>query len=369
MGMDETRRWRAAMDRAVRLAVRGHGRVEPNPMVGCVVLDAAGACVGWGWHRRLGGPHAEVEALRRAGPRARGGTVIVTLEPCAHHGRTPPCTDAIGSSGASSVVFGSFDPHHEAAGGAARLAEAGLRTVHLPTEATEALNAPFIHRVTTGLPWVCAKWAQTIDGAIATRSGSSRWISSERLRRAVHRERGRTDAIMTGLGTVLADDPLLTPRGVSIRRMPLRVVLDPELEIPLTAALVRSASPGSPVLVAARATAIRSRIERAEALRAAGVRLVELAEGSSELRSLLIALLIEHGVSRVLVEAGGGLVGALSREGLLNECWVIIAPRLAADPMARRPLRGCEPKEVSEMMTRRLLGVWRRGDEMLLCYR
>jgi len=357
------------MDLAVRLAVRGHGRVEPNPMVGCVVLDAADERIGWGWHRRVGGPHAEVEALARAGARARGGTVVVTLEPCNHHGRTPPCTEAILAAGAARVVFATADPHALAGGGASRLREAGVEVVRMPTPAAEALNAPFVHCTTTGLPWISAKWAQTIDGAVATRFGSSRWISSARLRLAVHRERGRVDAIMTGLGTVLADDPLLTPRSVSIRRMPKRVVIDPGLETPLRSALVASVSPQSPVLIAASPEAQAARSDHGRALRAAGITMLDLADDATGLRTLLRGLAKEHGITRVLVEAGGGLVGRLARDGLLHECWVVVAPWLAGDALALRPMRGLEPREVSDMLPRTLAGAWRRGNETLLCYR
>jgi len=355
-----------AMSTAVRLAARGHGHVEPNPMVGCVVLDGAGAIAGWGFHRRIGGDHAEVEALRRAGDRARGGTLVVTLEPCSHHGRTPPCTDAIERAGVSRVVFATADPHPDAAGGAARLRERGIAAERRCHSAAEQLNSPFIHRVTTGLPWVSAKWAQTIDGAVAARSGASRWISSDRLRRMVHRERARVDAVITGIGTAIADDPQLTPRGVTLRRVPLRVVVDPELDLSPDSALVRSASPHSPLLIAAPRDALTGAASRVAALERDGVRCFGH-DGS--LRSMLSHLSREHGVARVLVESGGGLLGALAREGLVNECWVIVAPLIAGDAQAPRPVRGFEPADPQAMMRRTLIQAWRRGDEMVLLYR
>lgn len=358
-----------AMERAVRLAVRGRGRVEPNPMVGCVVLDANGAEAGWGWHRRIGGDHAEVEALRRAGARAKGGTAVVTLEPCAHHGRTPPCTTALIAAGVARVVYASADPNPLAAGGAELLRRHGIETLHRPCRAADELNAPFLLHASSHRPWVSVKWAQSIDGAIACRNGASRWISSERMRRAVHRERGRVDAILSGIGTVLSDDPRLTARHGTIRRPALRVVVDPSLSMPLESNLVRSAAQGPAVLVAASRAAASAAPDTVERLRSRGVRVLTLGEGDDALDGLLRTLAADHAVSRVLVESGGGLVGSLLRRGLVDECWVVVAPRLCGDASAIRPVRGLEPESVDAMASRRLVGSWRRGDEMLLCYR
>jgi len=360
----------SAMDLAVRLAVRGHGRVEPNPMVGCVVLARDQTLAGWGLHRRIGGDHAEVEALRRAGEAARGGTLVVTLEPCAHHGRTPPCVDAIERAGIARVVYATADPNAVAAGGAARLRERGIAVVRVDHAGADALNAPFVKRVTTGLPWVCAKWAQTIDGAIAASSGASRWISSERLRRMVHRERGRVDAILTGIGTVKADDPMLTPRHGTVRRMPMRVVVDPEGALDSRSALVRSASAEAPVIDAVLAGARVAKQTGDEGGRRTHDRpgvVVMPYDGS--LRSLLAALAASQGASRVMVEAGGGLLGQLEREALVDEWWVVMAPMLAGDARAPRAIRGFEPSDPSAMMRRSLVGLWRRGDEVVLLYR
>ena len=228
---------------AVRLALRGHGLVEPNPMVGCVVLDASGRIAGLGHHRRVGGPHAEIEALAAAGERARGGSLLVTLEPCNHQGRTGPCTEAILDSGIARMVYGEPDPNPVAGGGARRLADAGLEVVKRDDlEEVRRLNRPFMHRIRTGRPWVVAKWAQTLDGKITGGAGDGRWISSGLSRRLVHRERGCCDAILTGIGTVLVDDPLLNVRDVPSRRTPLRVVVDARLQIPLSSKLVATRS-------------------------------------------------------------------------------------------------------------------------------
>src|SRR5688500_6693810 len=202
------------MRQALALATRGRGAVEPNPMVGAVVLSADGRLVGEGYHERFGGPHAEVIALATAGEGSRGGTLYVTLEPCCHHGKTPPCTDAVLRSGVRRVVAAMADPFPKVAGGGLRvLRDAGLE-VHVGPCGAEAgrLNAPYLKLVRTGRPWVHLKWAMTLDGRIATRTGDSKWISSEASRAKVHDLRGRVDAVVVGRGTVIADDPLLTAR-------------------------------------------------------------------------------------------------------------------------------------------------------------
>jgi len=214
------------MRRALALAERGRGRVEPNPLVGCVIVKM-GRVVGEGFHRRFGGPHAEVIALNRAGRAARGATAYVTLEPCCHHGKTGPCTDALIRAGVKRVVTACRDPFKKVAGkGIAQLHRAGITVeVGLLRVEAQSLNAPFFKRVTTGLPWVIAKWAMTLDGAISSgKKGPSRWISGPQSRRMVHELRARVDAILIGIGTALADDPLLTARGVKVRRVARRVV-------------------------------------------------------------------------------------------------------------------------------------------------
>jgi diaminohydroxyphosphoribosylaminopyrimidine deaminase/5-amino-6-(5-phosphoribosylamino)uracil reductase len=357
--------WLPWMRAAARLAVRGHGLVEPNPMVGCVVLDARGALAGWGLHRRLGGPHAEVEALRRAGTKARGGTAVVTLEPCAHVGRTPPCVDALRHAGVARVVHGGADPNPQAAGGGERLRGDGVEVIELACRETAELNAPFFKRVRTGLPWVIAKWAQTIDGCVATRSHDSKWISGERSRRMVHRERGRVDAILTGIGTVMHDDPQLTARGVRRRRDAIRVVIDPRLELPLTAALARTARTHRTVV----ATLPSSFAERSEHRRALGDLGVGCMKQHSDLRGLLASLRKEYGVHTVLVEAGGGLTGALLKESLIDEAWVFVGPRVVGDAAAMHPARGLSPLSLRDAVSARLLSARRRDGDALLHYR
>src|SRR5215210_4216404 len=213
------------MTRALELAGRGRGWVEPNPLVGAVVVRDA-AVVGEGWHEKFGQAHAEVNALRQAGELARGATLYVTLEPCCHFGKTPPCTEAVIGAGVRRVVSAMLDPFPQVAGqGASRLREAGIVVeVGVGDAAARQLNAPYLKRLRTGRPWVHAKWAMTLDGKIATRTGQSKWITGEAARARVHELRGRMDAIIVGKGTLLADDPLLTARPPGPRAA-TRVVL------------------------------------------------------------------------------------------------------------------------------------------------
>ena len=328
----------AAMRRALEIARRGEGRVEPNPMVGAVVLGADGGVVAEGWHDRFGGPHAEAVALAAAGDRARGATLVVTLEPCCHHGKTPPCTAAIVAAGIARVVVASGDPFPAVAGGgiaALRAAGIDMATGLLAAEALR-LTAPYRKLVTTGTPWVIAKWAATRDGRVALPAGGDRWISSPESRGIVHALRARVDAIAVGSGTVLADDPLLTARPPGPRPL-LRIVLDGRGRLPLSCRLVRTARE-SPVLVAVGAEAPAARIT---ALEAAGCE-VWRAAGSSP-ADRLRALLAELGrrrLTNLLVEGGPRVFRTLFDAGLADETWAFVAPREAGgppDPQATMP--------------------------------
>jgi diaminohydroxyphosphoribosylaminopyrimidine deaminase/5-amino-6-(5-phosphoribosylamino)uracil reductase len=354
------------LDRAARLAVRGHGGAEPNPLVGCIVIDAGGDVAGSGYHRQAGGPHAEVVALQAAGPRAAGGTLYVTLEPCSHHGRTPPCTDAIVAAGIDTIVYGATDPHPEASGGADVLDAAGLDVRYTEATSCTGLLAPFAWRLRTGLPWVTAKWAQTIDGRIATRTGHSQWISGDRSRRLVHRERGRVDAIMTGIGTVKADNPMLTARDVTIRRTAARVIVDPRAELAIDSALVRTASE-TPVIALCLPTAPSPRIET---LREHGVHVHIGSETTDRLNLAehLKHLSSEHGIATMLVEAGPGLLSSLLEDNLLNELAVFIAPMLMSDDQATPPLRGNAPPTISDTHRLTLIAHHRRGEDVVMRY-
>jgi diaminohydroxyphosphoribosylaminopyrimidine deaminase/5-amino-6-(5-phosphoribosylamino)uracil reductase len=325
------------MRRALELAEHGRGWVEPNPLVGAVVVQA-GRVVGEGWHRRYGEAHAEVNALDAAGPAARGATLYVTLEPCCHHGKTPPCTDAVLRAGIGRVVAALADPFPQVAGrGAALLRASGLTVeVGLGEAEVRRQNAPYLKLLATGRPYVHAKWAMTLDGKLATRTGDSKWISNESSRRRVHALRGRMDAIVAGIGTVLADDPLLTARPPG-PRTPLRVVLDSRGRLPLTSRLVRTVNE-APVLVV---TAGPLAPGREEELWAAGCQVLAVpAEGG---RLALGPLLDELGRRRqtnVLVEGGSEVHGSFLDAGAVDEVHVFIAPRLAGGTAARTSLGG-----------------------------
>jgi len=308
------------MRRALDLAWRGWGRVHPNPLVGAVVLDAGGSVAGEGWHAEFGGPHAERLALDAAGTRARGGTLVVTLEPCAHQGKQPPCTAGIIAAGVSRVVFAHEDPNPEAAGGAELLRAAGI-TVEAGFARAEAAaqNAAFLGGWRwPERPWVALKLATSLDGRIADRFGRSRWISGEPARDFVHWLRAGMDAIAVGGATARADDPSLTVRGtVAPRVAPLRVVFDQAGNLPTTLEVLRSARELPTCVVAGPLLGS----ERADALEAAGVRLIRAAS----LHDGMVALR-KAGVRSVVVEGGGQLAGALLREGLVDRFYWIQSP-------------------------------------------
>ncbi|MEC9008268.1 MAG: bifunctional diaminohydroxyphosphoribosylaminopyrimidine deaminase/5-amino-6-(5-phosphoribosylamino)uracil reductase RibD, partial [Planctomycetota bacterium] len=315
------------MRRAVELAAPGGGRVEPNPAVGAVVVDDQLRVLGEGWHGAFGGPHAEVEALQAAGELARGATLVVTLEPCRHHGQTPPCTDAVLASGIRRVVVGIEDPSPHAGGsGLSVLRDAGVEIeVGAEAELVRRLNSPFLHLLETGRPWVHAKWAMTLDGRIATAGGHSQWISSEESRGLVHELRGRVDAVVVGIGTAAVDDPLLTARPPGPRRA-TRVVLDTNASLKLDSQLVRTAH-DTPVLVACSETVDEA---RAGALAAAGVDIVKVPLTESG-RIDFRLLMDEFGTRRwtnVLVEGGSEVLGTLADGGWIDEAHVFLAPKL-----------------------------------------
>ena len=326
------------MERALELARRGEGFVEPNPQVGAVVLAADGRVVGEGWHELHGGPHAEVMALEAAGEAALGGTLVVTLEPCCHHGKTPPCTAAVIAAGIRRVVIGAGDPFPAVdGGGIASLRAAGLEVESgVLEEAATRLTAPFRRLVSSGRPWVIAKWAMSLDGRVATAAGESRWISSEQSRAIVHELRGRMDGILCGIGTVLADDPLLTARPAGPRQ-PLRIVLDTSARLPIESRLVRSARE-IPVLVA---TGPKAPADRLRALAAAGCEVWQAA--AADPRDRLHELLAELGSRRltnVLVEGGPTVLGSLADASLVDEVWAFVAPTIIGGAASPSPVAG-----------------------------
>lgn len=319
---------RQMMARAVREARKG--RPSPNPHVGAVIAEGD-RIVAVGHHARAGLDHAEVAALRVAGERARGATLYCTLEPCNHFGRTPPCTDAIVEAGVRRVVIGAPDPAPHVPGAIAKLVSAGLSVVAgVREDECRALIADFARHITRGLPYVVLKAAITLDGRIAARTGDSRWITGERARREAHRMRDRADAVLVGVGTVLADDPSLTVRHVR-GRDPLRVVLDTRLRTPPSAAMLRSGSAARTLIVHGPAAGDEAR----RALEQAGAELLEvpLAGERLDLEAALRALAARD-VVRVLAEGGAKVHGALLASGLAQRAAVFVAPRLLADPAA-----------------------------------
>lgn len=326
------------MRRALELAERGRGQVEPNPLVGAVLVRD-GKIVGEGWHQKFGGPHAEINALNAAGATARGAGLYVTLEPCCHHGKTPPCTDALIQAGVARVVAALVDPFPQVSGGGAALLRGAGISVELGLCQADARrqNAPYLKLVTLGRPYVHAKWAMSLDGKIATRSGDSKWISNETSRHKVHELRGRVDAILIGIGTALTDDPLLTARPPG-PRVASRVILDSKARLPLNSQLVRTAAATPTILVVSAAAPA----DRVSALRQAGCEiLVPPAEHEGAPR--LHALLDELGKRRwtnLLVEGGSDVLGRFLDARAIDEVHAFISPKLIGGSEGKTPVAG-----------------------------
>jgi diaminohydroxyphosphoribosylaminopyrimidine deaminase/5-amino-6-(5-phosphoribosylamino)uracil reductase len=312
------------MREAIRLARKGLGRTSPNPPVGAVVVSR-GRVVGRGFHRRAGALHGEAEALRAAGARARGATLYVTLEPCNHHGRTPPCTDAVLAAGVKRVVVGARDPNpHVKGGGITRLRARGVRVdVGVEEERCQDVIRAFTTYARTGLPFVTLKLAASLDGRIATVTGASRWITSEPARRLVHQLRNEYDAVMVGAGTVRADDPALTCR-LRGGRDPLRIIVAGRLRLPLDAHILNGrAAAGTIVATATR----RPSVERALRTRGVTVLVQPAKSGVVSLRTLLAAL-GRRGIASVLIEGGATLAAAALRARVVDELLCFYAPKL-----------------------------------------
>ncbi len=332
------------MNRALAVANRARGRTAPNPPVGAVLVRD-GVVVGEGWTERPGQRHAEIMALDQAGSRARGATLYVTLEPCAHFGRTPPCTDALVDAGIARAVISVRDPYPQVDGrGIAHLSRNGIRVdLGLAAQESVRLNAGFFKRIRTGLPEVTAKFAMSLDGKIATHAGHARWVTGPEARIEAHRLRDTHDAILVGIGTVLADDPRLTTRlpeaeaGIGGPSHPLRVVVDSRARTPLTSAILQPNLPGNTIVV----TTDRAPFRAARALQAAGAEVLVLParDGRVDLRVLLQEL-GRRGINSVLVEGGGALLGSLFSAGLLDRVVAFIAPVIVGGDGAPVPIGG-----------------------------
>ncbi|WP_235905416.1 bifunctional diaminohydroxyphosphoribosylaminopyrimidine deaminase/5-amino-6-(5-phosphoribosylamino)uracil reductase RibD [Tautonia marina] len=340
---EEDHRW---MRLALAEAARGRGAVEPNPMVGAVIVRD-GVLVGVGHHDRYGGPHAEVHALQEAGEAAHGATLYVTLEPCCHEGKTPPCTEAVIGSGIARVVAAMRDPFPRVSGGGfARLSDAGL-TVQWGVEESEArfLNAPYLKRLSIGRPFVTAKWAMTLDGKTACHSGDSKWISNPRSRSLVHEVRGRMDGILVGINTVLLDDPELTARPGG-PRCPTRIILDSTARLPVDSKLVRTART-VPVWVVVSEAAPPQRVQ---ALQAMGVEPILLPGSGPIPIPELLDELGRRGLTNLLVEGGGRVLGAFLDAGEVDAVEVFIAPTLEGGSHSFTPFRGAGVARMTEAL-------------------
>ncbi|MFP4058331.1 MAG: bifunctional diaminohydroxyphosphoribosylaminopyrimidine deaminase/5-amino-6-(5-phosphoribosylamino)uracil reductase RibD [Candidatus Brocadiia bacterium] len=351
------------MGRALELAEQGRGCVEPNPLVGAVLVRQ-GRIVGEGFHARYGGPHAEPLAIADAGEAARGATLYVTLEPCSHQGKTPPCVDAVLAAGIRRVVAAMVDPYPPNRGrGMARLREAGVETeLGLLEQEARQLNAPFVKLTTRGLPFVTAKWAMSLDGKTATRTGQSRWISSPPARQMVHALRGTVDAVLVGIGTARTDDPLLTARPPGPRTA-TRVVADSQARLPLDSQLVATARQ-APLLVATTEAAAG---ERRAALERCGAEVLALpAKGR---RVDLAALMTELGrrkTTHVLLEGGGELAAAALDAGLVDKLMVFVAPRVIGGRDAPTPVEGRGPADLGQALAAARWTSRRVGDDLLI---
>ena len=344
----------ATMRYALELAARGIGSVEPNPPVGAVVVSDEWRALGTGRHERFGGPHAEVQALRAAGGQAQGATLLVTLEPCCHEGKTPPCTRAIIDAGIRRVYVGCPDPAPHASGkGIAELRQAGLQVVTGVLAADAAsLIAPFRKLMTTARPWVHAKWAMTLDGRIASRTGASEWISNEASRRIVHRLRGRMDAIVVGSTTALQDDPLLTARPPGPRTA-TRIVVDSRARLPLDSQLVQTADQ-IPVIVVTGNSVDGAHAKRLEKHRVEVLTCGRSGTGNTGAPSVALdALLDELGrrqMTNILVEGGGTLLGSLFDLHGVDEIHAFIAPRIVGGTDAVAPVGGRGHASIAEAL-------------------
>ena len=357
---------RAALERARELALRGRGRVSPNPLVGAVVLRD-GATVAEGWHEGPGLPHAEAAALAAAGGAARGATLVCTLEPCSHQGRTPPCADALVAAGVARVVIGAADPLERGrAQGREVLRAAGIEVAVAngpDAEACAELNAPFLTWALTGMPHVTLKLATSLDGKIATAAGESRWISGPEARALVHRWRADHDAVGVGLGTAIADDPRLTARDVEGPvRQPARVVFDSAARLPLRSALVHGA-PEARLIVLAAADAP---VERVAALEAAGAEVAHLEGGPAKRVAAGLRALGERGIQSLLVEGGAELAGALVAADAVDRVAWFLAPMLIGGGEAPSAIAGAGAQSLA--LAPRLTGVAteRVGDDLLV---
>lgn len=349
--MQKAKKDKRYMLRAITLAKRGLGKTSPNPAVGCVIVKD-NRIVGEGFHRRFGLDHAETEALKRAGAKAKGARLYVTLEPCTHFGKTPPCTDAIIKAGIKEVIAAMRDPNPINNGKGIRILRAvGIRVKEgICKKEAEALNAPFVKYMKKGMPYVTLKLAQSLDGKITTRTGDSKWISNEASRRLVHQWRSLVDAVMVGVDTVIRDDPLLTARTED--RQPVKIVVDSKLRAPLNAKIFSNKSPAK-TIIATTSLAPKNRIKRI-LRKNAEVLFAGSKNGKVGLKALM-RILAEKGIINIMIEGGSSLAASALGEGIVDKVLFFIAPKIIADK-----------NEVKEALKVKGLTVKRIGSDFLL---
>lgn len=370
------------MLQALTLARRGQGLVEPNPMVGAVLVRSDGEIVADGWHECFGGPHAEIVCFEHAKKNKIDVSqceLFVTLEPCCHHGKTPPCLEALLAARPRRVHIAMKDPFPKVNGRSiARLREAGVEVaVDVCLPHARELNAPYLKRIQTGAPWVIAKWAQTLDGRVASKTGDSQWISSDESRARVHELRSRVDAVIVGVGTVLSDNPQLTARDVEIKRKARRIVIDPNWKTPLGAKLIKAdrSADAPPVMLAVDESVLNQRTKDRRAFEKKGVEFFTLAtpkqpESPRLLAPLLKHLVENHEATNVLIEGGPVLFGHLFREQLIDQVLAFVAPKLLGAAQARSAVEGLtEALTIDQSMKLAFHTVEPVGQDVLLDYR
>lgn len=361
------------MREALSLATQGEGYVEPNPMVGCVLVRDS-ELIGKGYHQRFGGPHAEVEALRSlaSAERSRGATAYVTLEPCCHQGKTPPCSRALIDAGVTRVVVAMPDPFPQVdGGGLSELRDAGIETtVGVLRKEAESLNQPYLKRVRTGRPWVIAKWAMTMDGRIATSAGKSQWITGTAARAEVHRLRSRVDAVAVGMGTVVADDPSLTTRSTDSQFRPARVasrIVFCRQRVPEPSARLFQALPDAPLLLVVGPSVTSANRSK---LRAAGAELLEI-ESDDEQKMVLEALAIlgDRGMTNLMVEGGAELLASFFGAGEVDECHVYVGAKTFGGQSAKGPIGGVGAQEMTDAWPFELMSLQQLETDIHAVYR
>ncbi len=350
------------MEEALCLARKGEGRTSPNPMVGAVLVKA-GKIIATGFHQRCGGDHAEVIALKQAGKNARGATLYVTLEPCGHYGRTPPCVDRIIKSGIREVVVAMKDPNPLNNGKSIRkLRRAGVKTrVGICQGEARKLNEVFVKYITTGMPFVTVKWAQTLDGKISTASGHSKWITSSKSRRFARYLRGRHDAILVGIETVLADNPRLDPldRKGHFRK----IVLDSSLRIPFSARLLKKSKSNAVIVATTKNASSKKRLQ----LEKLGVEVIRCPEknGMISLR-WFFQKLAKKEITSIFIEGGAKTIGSAIKDDLVDKVCIFMAPKLMGDQQAKSAVDGLSPRYAKDAISFKDLAFWHCGEDIFI---